>query len=173
MPHALIIMGVSGCGKTTVGQALAEETGWTFLEGDTLHSAENIAKMRAGKPLDDADRRPWLDRIAEWITHRANDGQNCIVACSALRRVYRDRLRAAEPGMLFAYLKVPRETLLRRMQQREHFMPVSLLDSQLATLEPPATSERSLTVTATDGIRDTTAQILNWLDDRMHETNTS
>jgi gluconokinase len=158
-PRAFVIMGVSACGKTTVGRTLAERVGWDFLEGDTMHPESNVAKMSAGIPLTDADRRPWLDHIADWIAQRLDAGENSVVACSALRRIYRDRLRTAGEGVRFVYLKVPREILLQRLQGRKHFMPASLLDSQLDTLKEPDTDENALTVEATCDINNTVKQI--------------
>lgn len=135
----IIVMGVSGCGKTTVGRALADRLGSHFIEGDQLHPPENIAKMSAGMPLVDDDRWPWLDAIARQMA--AHD--KVVASCSSLKRVYRDRLRAGAGGAPgFLHLLGDRETLLSRMSNRSgHYMPVSLLDSQIATLEPPAPDE--------------------------------
>ncbi|MBD8880218.1 gluconokinase [Rhodanobacter hydrolyticus] len=139
-------MGVSGSGKSHVGAALARACGVDFVEGDDLHPPANIAKMSAGIPLDDADRRPWLEAIAAAIAvHR---GQGVVVACSALRRIYRDHLRQADPALRLLYLRVPRDELARRMGRRRHFMPPALLDSQLATLEEPAADERAIVLEA-------------------------
>lgn len=138
-----IVMGVSGCGKSTHGAALAAETGAVFIEGDAFHGAANIARMRAGLALRDADRWPWLDRIAAAINCAAADGEAVVATCSALRRVYRDRLRdrIAAP-VRFVLLDVPIDELRRRMAARTgHFMPPELLDSQLATLEWPGADE--------------------------------
>jgi gluconokinase len=132
-----VIMGVSGCGKSSIGRALAGQLSLTFLDGDDLHPASNIAKMARGEPLGDEDRLPWLRIIAS----RLEPGT--VVACSALKRSYRDLLREAAPTPLtLLYLRGRRETLIARMQRREgHFMPTTLLDSQLAALEPPSPSE--------------------------------
>lgn len=138
-PPTLVVMGVSGSGKSHIGAALAQAWGVAFVEGDELHPAANIAKMRAGMPLDDADRRPWLAAIAAAIA--AHRGKGVVVACSALRRTYRDVLRQADPALRLLYLRVPRDELARRMRARRHFMPPALLDSQLATLEEPAADE--------------------------------
>ncbi|BFI96491.1 MAG: gluconokinase [Rhodanobacter sp.] len=138
----IVVMGVSGSGKSHVGAALARACGVGFVEGDELHPAANIAKMRAGIPLDDADRQPWLAAIAAAIA--AHRGQGVVVACSALRRAYRDVLRQADPSLRLLYLRVARDELARRMRGRQHFMPLALLDSQLATLEEPAVDERAL-----------------------------
>ncbi len=135
----VVVMGVSGCGKTTVGMALAERLGARFVEGDRLHPEANVAKMAAGTPLTDADRWPWLDAVAVAL---AGDAP-VIASCSALKRVYRDRLRGGLSTPLhFLHLAGDRAILARRMGERPgHYMPVSLLDSQLATLEPPAPDE--------------------------------
>lgn len=142
----LVVMGVSGSGKSHLGAALARAYGVDFVEGDDLHPPANIAKMSAGIPLDDADRRPWLEAIAAAIA--AHRGQGVVVACSALRRAYRDRLREADPALRLLYLRVPRDELARRMRERRHFMPPALLDSQLATLEEPAMDEHAIVLEA-------------------------
>ncbi|MEW9623546.1 gluconokinase [Rhodanobacter geophilus] len=142
----IVVMGVSGSGKSHVGAALARACGVAFVEGDELHPPANIAKMSAGVPLDDTDRQPWLEAIAAAIaTHR---GQGVVVACSALRRVYRDVLRGADPALRLLYLRVPRDELARRMRERRHFMPPALLDSQLAVLEEPALDEQAIELEA-------------------------
>ncbi len=125
-------MGVSGSGKTTIARGVADRLGLRLVEGDELHPAANVAKMASGVPLDDEDRRPWLDAVAE----RLEPG--VVVTCSALKRSYRDRLRAAAPDLIVLYLDVPREVLAARVAHRVHeYMPATLLDSQLATLEKP------------------------------------
>jgi carbohydrate kinase, thermoresistant glucokinase family len=142
----IVVMGVSGSGKSHVGAALARACGVDFVEGDGLHPAANIAKMSAGIPLDDADRQPWLEAVAAAIArHR---GQGVVLACSALRRAYRDVLRGADPALRLLYLRVPHDELARRLRTRQHFMPASLLDSQLATLEEPAADERAVVLEA-------------------------
>lgn len=135
----VVVMGVSGCGKTTVGQAVAACLGVAWRDGDDLHPAANVARMAAGLPLTDADRWPWLDRVAAVL----RDEAPVVVGCSALRRVYRDRLRAGSGGALtFLNLDGPREVIAARMAAREgHFMPPALLDSQFAVLEPPGPDE--------------------------------
>ncbi|MBX9796249.1 gluconokinase [Sphingomonas sp.] len=141
LPPVTIIMGVSGCGKSTYGAALAQRGGARFIEGDDLHGAANIAKMRAGQPLSDDDRWPWLDRIATAVNAALADGP-VVATCSALRRAYRDRLRAAITAPVrFVLLDVPLEELRRRVATRNHFMPPALLESQLATLEWPGADE--------------------------------
>jgi gluconokinase len=137
----VVVMGVSGTGKTTVGQALSDALGLPFVEGDELHPASNVEKMAAGIPLTDADRAPWLDLIAAEL-HRP-----VVVACSALKRAYRDRLRRDAPDLTLVYLHGSRELLAERMGgRRGHFMPTTLLDSQLATLEPPMPDEKAVAV---------------------------
>lgn len=160
---AIVVMGVSGSGKSTMASRLATDLGWDFLEGDVLHPSANVEAMAMGTPLTDADRWPWLDAIAAWITGQRRDGQPAVVACSALRRVYRDRLRAASPGVRFVYLCVSHDKLAARMAQRRHFMPPSLLDSQLATLQEPDADEAALRVAAGGSVKDTLAHIRRWL----------
>lgn len=135
----IVVMGVSGCGKTTVGLALAGRLGARFIEGDLLHPQANVAKMAAGIALTDADRWPWLDAVGSALAGSAP----VVASCSALRRAYRDRLRAnAGSSLCFLHLAGDRAALARRMAERPgHYMPVSLLDSQLATLEPPGADE--------------------------------
>ena len=132
-------MGVSGCGKTTVGRLLAARLGWTFLEGDEFHPAANIEKMSRGISLGDDDRWPWLERIREAIGACARNGCDAVLACSALRARYRDFLAAGRDDVRFVYLKGERQTILERMQaRREHYMKAEMLDSQLESLEEPA-----------------------------------
>ncbi|NNH56711.1 MULTISPECIES: gluconokinase [Rhizobium] len=147
-PHAIVVMGVSGCGKSSVGEKLAEALHLQFMEGDALHPAANVEKMSKGIPLTDDDRMPWLDRIGEEMTASLEKSEGIIVSCSALKRLYRDRLRAAAGGnLLFVYLEGSRALLMKRMGERKgHFMPVSLLDSQLATLEVPTGEPGVVTV---------------------------
>lgn len=135
----LVVMGVSGCGKSSLGAALAEQLGMPFFEGDTLHPAANVEKMRSGIPLTDDDRWPWLTSVAQSL----GDRESAIVSCSALKRSYRDHIRAqANAPVHFIHLAGSRFLLAQRMQARPgHYMPVSLLDSQIATLEPPAADE--------------------------------
>jgi gluconokinase len=137
-------MGVSGSGKSTVGAALAGRLRVPFEDADDLHPPENVAKMTRGEPLDDHDRWPWLERIGEWLVEHADGG---VIACSALKRKYRDQLRHHAPGTEFLHLHGSREVIARRQASRPgHFMPGSLLDSQFAILEPLAPDERGLAV---------------------------
>src|SRR5258708_3282081 len=138
-PFAIVMMGVSGSGKTTVGAALAARLGVGFRDADEFHPAANVAKMSAGTPLTDEDRWPWLDAIGAALAEAGREGRGIVVGCSALKRIYRDRLRAAaHRPIVFVHLTGSRETLETRMLTRKgHFMPASLLASQLATLEPP------------------------------------
>jgi gluconokinase len=137
-PLAIVVMGVSGSGKTTVGKLLAAALGADFIEGDDLHSEAARAKMTAGVPLDDNDRWPWLDRVATAL-NAASSSAGAVAACSALRRAYRDRIRAAVgPRLRFVYLEATPELMRARVAgRRGHYMPASLVDSQFAALEPP------------------------------------
>ena len=133
-----VVMGVAGCGKSSVGKLLAQRTGGLFIEGDDFHPPENIAKMEASIPLSDADRWPWLEALNHELRTHARDQRPVFLACSALRQAYRDRLAAGLPQLRFIYLQGSKQLLLGRMQQRQnHFMPAALLDSQFATLEEP------------------------------------
>jgi len=133
----VIFMGVSGSGKTTISRIVAGERGWIFAEGDEFHPPANVAKMRQGIPLNDDDRWPWLRAIADWIGEREAAGEDAVVTCSALRRSYRDLLRQGHPSVWFAHITAEATVLQDRMEHRtDHYMPPSLLPSQLATLEP-------------------------------------
>lgn len=155
LPRLFVVMGVAGCGKSTVGKSLAKEIGGIYLEGDALHPQENVEKMSAGIPLTDEDRWPWLDKIALMMKQ---SGGITLVGCSALKRTYRDRLRGGcDEPVMFLHLSGSRELIADRMKRREgHFMPLSLLDSQFAALEPLQIDETGL---QTD-IDATTAQIV-------------
>ncbi|MCZ4096656.1 AAA family ATPase [Streptomyces sp. So13.3] len=149
-PPVVVVMGVSGSGKSTVGGLLAERLGVPYAEADDFHPPANIAKMSAGHPLDDSDREPWLDAIANWVTER--DGLGGVVSCSALRRRYRDRLRAAAPRLFFLHLDGPPELIAARLAARmQHFMPPGLLRSQLEALEPLDADEAGAVVTIDGG----------------------
>ncbi|HEY4268159.1 MAG TPA: gluconokinase [Galbitalea sp.] len=146
-PVVLVLMGVSGCGKSTVAALLAGELGWPFEEGDSLHPQANIEKMAAGHPLDDEDRWPWLEKVAEWVEECLDRGSNGIITCSSLKRSYRDIIDRRGHGVEFVYLAGSKELIGERLAARHgHFMPPSLLDSQFATLEEPAADEPSIRV---------------------------
>jgi len=140
-----VVMGVSGCGKSTVGAKLAEALQLPFLEGDVLHPERNVALMAAGVPLSDADREGWLQALAERLRQAHAAGRGLVLSCSALKRAYRDILRSGAPGLRLVYLHGEHALLAARMAARTgHYMPLSLLDSQLATLEPPGVDENAL-----------------------------
>jgi carbohydrate kinase (thermoresistant glucokinase family) len=139
----VVVMGVSGCGKSALGERLARELGCRFVEGDGLHPPRNVVRMAQGTPLTDVDRVDWLDAVAAVL----GESKRVVVSCSALKRSYRDRLRAAAPDLRFVHLHGERGLLERRMAQRSgHYMPASLLQSQLDTLEPPEADEASITL---------------------------
>ncbi|MCX4390922.1 gluconokinase [Micromonospora peucetia] len=141
----VVVMGVSGAGKTTVALGIATRTGLIFAEADEFHSPANVASMRAGVPLDDGARLPWLRDLAGWMADRAADGVSTVLACSALRRSYRDVLREGPPSVEFVHLDGSAEVIRERMARRAgHYMPASLLESQLATLEQPHPDESVL-----------------------------
>jgi gluconokinase len=141
----LVVIGVSGAGKTTVGEAIAARLGWAFVDGDDLQPAANIAKMRGGTPLTDADRSPWLAAIGAWIHARAPEPG--VVACSALKRAYRDALRAGRPQVRIVYLRGSKAEIAERLAHRAgHFWPARLLDSQFADLEEPGPDENAIVV---------------------------
>ncbi|MFH8572618.1 gluconokinase [Streptomyces sp. NPDC017993] len=149
VPTVVVVMGVSGSGKSTVGLLLAQRLMVPFLEADDVHPAANRAKMAAGRPLDDDDRRPWLLSIAAWIREAAGAGKGGVVACSALRYAYRDLFRRAGPGVWFLHLALDRVAADRRVAGRvDHFMPARLVDSQYAALEPLRPDEPGMTVDA-------------------------
>ncbi|MEV4198463.1 gluconokinase [Micromonospora globbae] len=141
----VVVMGVSGAGKTTVARGISEATGLLFAEADEFHTPANVARMRAGVPLDDAARLPWLRDLAAWMAARGAEGRSTVLACSALRRSYRDVLRAGPPSVDFVHLDGSAEVIRERMSRRTgHFMPASLLESQIATLERPQPDESVL-----------------------------
>jgi len=146
----VVVAGVSGSGKTTVGSLLADRLGWPFADADALHPAANIAKMQAGHPLSDADRRPWLATVGARMDAYAARGQSAVLACSALKRSYREQLLAGRPEARMAFLHVTREELDTRLRARlGHFFPAALLDSQLADLQYPDPAEGVVVVDAT------------------------
>ena len=141
----LVLMGVSGSGKTTVGELLAQTLGWAYADADSFHSPENVAKMAAGHPLTDEDRSPWLQSIRAWIDERVTKQEPGIVGCSALKHAYRDVLR--RPELCFVYLRGTRAEIAERLAARKgHFFKPNMLDSQLAALEEPSADERVITV---------------------------
>ena len=160
-PPLVVVMGVSGSGKTTVGERLAARLGVEYGEADDFHPQSNKDKMRAGVPLDDRDRGPWLEAVACWLAERSRLG--AVATCSALRRRYRDRLRERAPDAVFLHLRAPREVLSERMATRRgHFMPATLLESQLQTLEPLEPDERGLEVDNTAPPEEIVDQFVAW-----------
>jgi gluconokinase len=147
IPAVIVVMGVSGSGKTTVAEALARRLRCDFAEGDAFHPEANVAKMRAGIPLDDLDREPWLDAIAAWIAQVRDSGKRCVVACSALKRAYRRRLAAGHDDVCFVYLQGDYDLIASRLAlRRGHYMPLALLRSQFDALEEPGRDENPLVV---------------------------
>ncbi|NUT37620.1 MAG: gluconokinase [Hamadaea sp.] len=145
--RVIVVIGVAGSGKTTIGLALAERLGIEFVDGDGLHPPENVAKMTRGIPLDDADRLPWLERIGDWIDSRLAAGSSGVVACSGLRRAYRQLIGEGRAGVQLVYLRVRREVAEDRVSHRSgHFFGAALLESQFAALEEPEPDEGVLTV---------------------------
>jgi gluconokinase len=143
----LVVMGVSGSGKSTVAAILAGRLNWPLEEGDSLHPQSNIDKMKAGHPLTDDDRWPWLEKVAAWVEERLDRGEDGIITCSALKRAYRDVIDRRGSGVEFVYLAGSRETIAARLKARHgHFMPTQMLDSQFADLEEPAPEEPALRV---------------------------
>jgi gluconokinase len=159
----LVVIGVSGSGKSTVGQLLAARLGRRLIEADNLHSAENIARMASGVPLTDEDRLPWLNTIVDLLREAEEEGSQAVVVCSALRESYRDILRTAGP-MYFVHLNPDVETVRMRIQNRVgHFMPASLLESQLDTMERLRPDEHGIELTGTEPAADLVEQILHHL----------
>ena len=161
-PTNVVVMGVSGTGKTSVAERLAGVLGLTFIEGDSLHPQANVEKMTAGTPLTDADRWPWLETLATVVSQYLADGQSTVLTCSALRRSYRDVLRSRGPAdaCFFVHLVAPPEVLRQRMEHRDHFMPASLLASQLATLEPLGPDEPGVEVDVTASLDVVTERVV-------------
>jgi gluconokinase len=157
----VIVAGVSGSGKTTVGALLAGRLHWRFADADEFHPAANVEKMRAGIPLTDEDRWPWLRAIAAWMDECIARGEQAVITCSALKRSYRDLLLGGRPGARMVFLAVDRELLVRRLAARHgHFFPEQLLGTQLAALEPPGPDERVLTVVPADDPSATVASVI-------------
>jgi gluconokinase len=166
MTVTLVVMGVSGVGKSSVAAELVRRTGWVFVEGDDLHPESNRAKMASGIPLDDDDRRPWLRRVAAWIGEQEAAGRNAVVTCSALKRSYRDLLRDGHPSAQFVHLLAPPELISARITaRRNHYMPPSLLESQLATLEPLQPDEPGIEVETTGDPAAVAERVLEQLGD--------
>jgi carbohydrate kinase (thermoresistant glucokinase family) len=146
-PLVIVLMGVSGSGKSTAGAALSRSLGWPFRDADSFHPPQNVEKMSRGVPLTDADRWPWLAAIAQWIDERCAAGEHGIVSCSALKRAYRERVIGARGRVRLVYLKGDKELIGQRLRARKnHFMPASLLDSQFSALEEPSVEESALIV---------------------------
>ena len=167
---AIVAMGVSGCGKSTLITDLAEHLGCPAFEGDDFHAEASIAKMRAGQPLDDADRWPWLDRLGAVIGTGVNETGIAVAACSALKRSYRERLeKGAGVPLLFVFLDGDRDEIAAHLAGRKsHYMPPSLLDSQLAVLERPAADEHALTLHCYAPVEDLRDQVLAWARESRH-----
>jgi gluconokinase len=167
-PVIVIVMGVSGSGKTTISALLAAALGWQFQEGDDLHPTENVAKMRGGTPLTDADRLPWLQKIASEIDRWREKGLSGVVTCSALKRSYRDLIIGSRPEVQLVYLKGSYELIQSRLAARhEHFMPSALLESQFAALEEPGSEEHPIVIDVGAKPTDIVAEILRRLDERQ------
>lgn len=166
----LVVMGVTSSGKTTVAKTIAERRGWLFQEGDALHPEANVAKMAAGTPLTDEDRWPWLDRVAAWIDERRQAGQSGVITCSMLKRAYRDKVIGGKDDVRVVFLKGSKEVIAERMAKRKgHYMPTSLLDSQIETLEPPTAEERPLVVDIEGSIDDMVVQAERLVDEALRQ----
>ena len=179
MLQAIVVMGVSGCGKTAVGRLLAERLGWEFLDADDFHPPGNVTRMRRGEPLTDAERAPWLDRLrqqldAAYVSRSEGEAshpalgscarQGIVLACSALARRYRQRLGLPEARMKLVHLDGPAEVILARLKERTgHFMPATLFESQCAALERPAHDEQAITVDISGSPEEIVAVVLNGL----------
>ena len=161
----ILVAGVAGSGKTTVGKLLADRLGCEFEDGDLLHPAANLAKMEAGIPLTDADRWPWLHIIQGWMDQRISAGQTAVLACSALHRRYRAALLDGRPDVRMAFLQISREVAAARLARRHgHFFPAQLLDSQFRALQPPGPDEHVLIIDANQQADDMAAEIASRLD---------
>jgi gluconokinase len=164
----VVIMGVAGCGKSSLAAAIAESEGLPMVDGDSLHSEGSLLKMSHGTPLTDADRASWLAKLADVLSTPP-----IIVTCSALKKTYRDQLRAAQPNLAFVYLEITPDQALARVQKRpEHFFSPTLIDSQFATLESPIGEPNVLRVSATDPLSDLVRQVGDWIKLRRAETQT-
>jgi gluconokinase len=170
-PDIIVVMGVSGSGKTTLARGIAAAMGWQFAEGDDFHSAANVAKMHQGHPLTDADRWPWLEAIGAWIRAEVAAGKSAVVTCSALRRSYRDLLRKNNPAVRFLHVTAGPGTIRERIEHRAgHYMPASLLPSQLATLEPLEPDEPGVEVASEGSAADVLRRALDALHLAARET---
>ncbi len=164
LPCALVVMGVSGSGKSTIADKLAKRLDWAFEDGDRFHPAANVTKMSAGHPLTDEDRWPWLRAIADEIDRVCKAGQHAVIACSALKRAYRDILVHGRSDVRIIYLRGTQELIASRLALRKgHFMPQGLLDSQFGTLEPPVESENPVTVSIDASVEAIVDDIVNQL----------
>jgi gluconokinase len=161
---AIVMMGVAGCGKSSLGRAVAQRLGWPLIEGDDFHTPDSQAKMRAGIALEDDDREGWLDRLAAEL---ARHPQGAVITCSALKRAYRDRLRRPTPGLRFVHLRIGRKQARERVAARvaEHLFPPSLVDSQFETLESPAGEPLVLEVDATHPMDRLVREVVDWLQE--------
>jgi gluconokinase len=163
-PSVVVVMGVSGCGKSTIASMLAHRLNWIYEDGDWFHPQSNVEKMHGGEPLTDEDRWPWLHGIAAWIDATRRVGNHGTVACSALKRAYRDILVGERPDVRIVYLKGERDLIVRRLAARDgHFMPPSLLDSQFEALEEPGENERPIVVSIVPHPREIVELIVNKL----------
>lgn len=163
----IVVMGVAGSGKSTIARAIADETGWDFAEADDFHSAANIAKMSAGTPLTDDDRWPWLEAIGDWLHRHEEEQRSAVATCSALRREYRDVLRERCPQVCFCELDVDHDSLEQRLEHRhDHYMPTSLLDSQLTTWEALEPDEPGVSVEVDGPTSQNVARVLTALQIR-------
>ena len=168
MPLQVVVMGVSGTGKSTVATALADQLGWPFIEGDDLHPRSNVAKMESGEPLTDDDRAPWLKAIRERAQELSEAGRSAVITCSALKRQYRDSLREGVDEMFFVHLHGTQDVLEPRMAKRErHFMPAKLLQSQLDTLEPLGRDEDGVVVDISGTVEEVIASAGQAVADRL------
>jgi carbohydrate kinase (thermoresistant glucokinase family) len=156
----VVVMGVAGSGKSTAAQVISDEFGMEVAEGDDFHPRANIEKMSGGEALTDADRWPWLDALADWTAERRDAGRSTVLTCSALKRAYRDVLRRPDPATFFVHLRGDEQLLRRRLESRDHFMPASLLRSQLETLEELAPDERGAAVEATLALQELTDTVV-------------
>lgn len=165
----VVVMGVSGSGKTTIAEGVVSHTGMTFAEADTFHPRANIAKMESGVALTDEDRRPWLEALNAWMRERSAGGDSTVITCSALRRSYRDVLRAGLPALHFVHLDGPAEVIRERITSRRgHFMPPELLQSQLDLLEPLDADESGIVLDVRHPPEQLVAQAVDWLRGRDH-----